>query len=137
VQPRIDVITLAVSDLDRSLRFCRHGLGLKSPGVIGNQFTGDAVNPAGAVAMFDLAGGLILALYPRSELAKDANVPLGPPNSCEFSIGHAVPSKAEVDALLAQAPERARTALPPASPPPLPHGALARAPSPACAAARD
>jgi catechol 2,3-dioxygenase-like lactoylglutathione lyase family enzyme len=62
VQPRIDVITLAVSDLDRSLRFYRVGLRLKSPGVIGNQLTGDAVNPAGADAMFDLAGGLILAL---------------------------------------------------------------------------
>jgi catechol 2,3-dioxygenase-like lactoylglutathione lyase family enzyme len=109
VQPRIDVITLAVSDLDRSLRFYRDELGLKSPGVIGTEFPGDAINQAGAVAMFDLAGGLILALYPRSELAKDSNVPLGPANSGEFSIGHAVPSKAEVDALLAHAQQAGAT----------------------------
>jgi uncharacterized glyoxalase superfamily protein PhnB len=52
---------------------------------------------------FDLQGGLMLALYPRTELAKDATIPLGPPQSGEFSIGHAVASKAAVDALLAQA----------------------------------
>lgn len=53
--------------------------------------------------MFQLGGGLILALYPREELAKDAKVPFGPPKSGEFSIGHAVTSRADVDALLAQA----------------------------------
>ena len=53
--------------------------------------------------MFELQGGMILCLYPRTELAKDANVPFGPPESGEFSIGHAVASKAEVDALLSRA----------------------------------
>lgn len=45
----------------------------------------------------------MLSLYPRSELAKDANILFGPPKTGEFSIGHAVASAAEVDALLAQA----------------------------------
>ena len=103
MQPRIHVITLAVSDLDRALEFYRDGLGLDSPGVIGTEFVGDETNPAGAAAMFQLQGGLILALYPRTELAKDANIALEEPRSGEFSIGHAVASKAEVDALLAQA----------------------------------
>jgi catechol 2,3-dioxygenase-like lactoylglutathione lyase family enzyme len=103
MQPRIHVITLAVSDLDRALAFYRNGLGLDSPGVVGTEFAGDDSNPAGAVAMFQLQAGLILALYPRTELAKDANVPLGPPKTGEFSIGHAVATKADVDALLAQA----------------------------------
>ena len=102
MQPRIDVITLAVGDLDRALEFYRR-LGLASPGVIGTEFAGSETNPAGAVAMFHLNGGLILALYPRGELAKDANLPLEPPTSGEFSIGHAVGSKAEVDSLLARA----------------------------------
>ena len=53
--------------------------------------------------MFQLDGGLILSLYPRTELAKDANLPLGPPRSGEFSIGHTVASAEEVDALLALA----------------------------------
>jgi uncharacterized protein len=103
VKPSIDVITLAVADLNRALAFYRDGLGLESPGVIGTEFPGDATSPAGAVAMFQLSGGLILALYPRQELAKDANIPLGPPTTGEFSIGHAVTSKEDVDALLAQA----------------------------------
>jgi catechol 2,3-dioxygenase-like lactoylglutathione lyase family enzyme len=103
MQPRIHVITLAVSDLDRALAFYRDGLGLESAGILGTEFAGDETTPAGAVAMFQLRGGLILCLYPRTELAKDAHIPLGPPKSGEFSIGHAVATKAEVDALLAQA----------------------------------
>lgn len=100
---RIDVITLAVANLDRALAFYRDGLGLQTQGVVGTEFVGDDSAPAGAIAMFELRGGLIMALYPRAELAKDANVPLAPPTSGEFSIGHLVSSKADVDALLAQA----------------------------------
>jgi uncharacterized protein len=103
MQPRIHVITLAVSDLDRALAFYRDGLGLASPGVVGTEFAGDDTTPAGAVAMFQLQGGLILSLYPRSELAKDANIAPEPPKSGAFSIGHAVARKADVDATLARA----------------------------------
>ena len=53
--------------------------------------------------MFQLQGGLILALYPRTELAKDANISPGSPQAGEFSIGHAVASRADVDALLGRA----------------------------------
>ncbi|MCW2969173.1 MAG: hypothetical protein JWO23_300 [Solirubrobacterales bacterium] len=103
MEARIDVITLAVADLERALAFYRDGLGLASRGVIGTEFVGDDVKPNGAVAMFELQGGMILCLYPRTELAKDAEIRLGPPKTGEFSIGHAVSSKAEVDAVLAQA----------------------------------
>ncbi len=103
MQPTIDVITLAVADLERTLTFYRDGLGFDSSGVIGTEFAGDDVEPAGAVAMFKLRGGLIMCLYPRTELAKDAGVALGPAKTGEFSIGHAVSSRAEVDAVLAQA----------------------------------
>jgi uncharacterized protein len=111
MEPRIHVLTLAVSDLDRALSFYRDGLGLDSAGVIGTEFAGDDDNPAGAVVMFHLNGGLILALYPRAELAKDADVPLGPPKTGEFSIGHVVASQGDVDALLARA-EAAGATLP-------------------------
>lgn len=110
MRPRIHVITLAVGDLDRALEFYREGLGFESPGVVGTEFAGDDTNPAGAVAMFQLQGGLILSLYPRAELAKDANIQLAAPQTGEFSIGHVVPSRGEVDALLAQA-ERAGATL--------------------------
>jgi uncharacterized protein len=103
MQARIDIITLAVADLERALAFYRDGLGLESRGIIGTEFVGNDVNPAGAIAMFELGDGLILSLYPRTELAKDAKIPLGPPQTGEFSIGYAATSKAEVDALLAQA----------------------------------
>ncbi len=103
MQPAIHVITLAVDDLSRALAFYREGLGLQSPGVVGTEFACDADTPAGAVVMFQLRDGLMLALYPRRELAKDANVAYGPPKTGEFSIGHIVSSKADVDAVLADA----------------------------------
>jgi hypothetical protein len=102
MERRINVITLAVDDLERALAFYRD-LGLESPGVVGTEFPGDGENPAGAVAMFELEGGLILAVWPRTELAKDACVPLGNAKTGEFSIGHTVASKDEVDAVVAQA----------------------------------
>ena len=100
---RIDVITLAVADLERALAFYREGLGLESEGVIATEYVGDEVTPAGATVLFKLSGGLLMSLYPRVDLAKDADVPLEPPKSGEFSIGQLVSSKAEVDALLARA----------------------------------
>ena len=101
MEPRIHVLTLGVRDLQRALAFYR-ALGLESPGVIGTEFEGDETTPAGAAAMFELRGGLVLALYPRSELAKDANVPLEPTTGA-FSIGQLVASRADVDAVLAAA----------------------------------
>jgi catechol 2,3-dioxygenase-like lactoylglutathione lyase family enzyme len=100
---RVHVLTLAVADLERALGFCRDGLGLNSAGVVGTEFSGDITTPAGAIAMFDLDDGLVLALYPRTELAKDANIPAGAPQSGEFGVAHLVASKDEVDQLLAQA----------------------------------
>jgi catechol 2,3-dioxygenase-like lactoylglutathione lyase family enzyme len=103
MEARIDVITLAVAELERSLEFYRDGLGLEPAELVGTDYPGDEATPAGAAAMLKLQGGLLLMLYPRSELAKDANIALGRPNSGEFSIGHVVAGKAEVDALLARA----------------------------------
>jgi catechol 2,3-dioxygenase-like lactoylglutathione lyase family enzyme len=102
MERRIDVITLAVSDLERALAFYREGLGLESRGVTATQYAGDDTTPAGAIVMFRLNGGLLLNLYPRSELAKDAQIPPGPPQSGEFSLGHIVANRTDVDALLAQ-----------------------------------
>jgi catechol 2,3-dioxygenase-like lactoylglutathione lyase family enzyme len=103
VQPRIHVVTLAVADLERALAFYRDGLDLESPGIIGTEFVGDDRRPGGAAAMFNLDGGLILALYGRDDLAKDAAIPVGSPSSGEFSLGHAVASREAVDELLERA----------------------------------
>jgi uncharacterized protein len=99
MEPHIDVITLAVGDLDRSLAFYRDGLGLETTGVVATEFVDEETNAAGAIVIVRLKGGLVLALYPRSELAKDADIPFGPPKTGEFSIGQPVKSRAEVDAL--------------------------------------
>jgi catechol 2,3-dioxygenase-like lactoylglutathione lyase family enzyme len=103
MEAHIHVVTLAVADLERALAFYRDGLGLSSPGLVGTEFAGDNDTAAGAIAIFQLHGGLVLALYPRTELAKDANVPLGPPKTGEFSIGHIVENKTDVYVLLARA----------------------------------
>ncbi len=100
MKSRIKVITLGVSDLERSLAFYRDGLGLPTQGIIGTEFAD------GAVVFFTMNDDLILALYPRTALAKDAQVPVSPPSPAEVSIGHIVSSKEEVDAIMQQA-ERA------------------------------
>jgi len=101
--PSIAVITLGVNDLEQALAFYRDGLGLPTEGIIGTEFKGDETHPSGAIVNFHLQNGVILALYPRTELAKDANEPLGAASSTEFSIGHFVRSKEEVDTLMKQA----------------------------------
>ena len=103
MEPKVHVITLAVESLERALEFYRDGLGLQTRGIVGTEFAGDEVSPAGAVVMFELEGGLTLALYPRSELAKDARVPFASSKTGEFSIGQIVAAREDVDALLAQA----------------------------------
>jgi len=103
MKPRIHVITLAVADLDRALAFYRDGLGFRTEGLIGTEFKGDETIPDGTPAVFHLHGGLMLSIYLRSELAKDAVVPLIAAKPGEFSIGHAVASRAEVDEVIAQA----------------------------------
>src|SRR5215831_19206467 len=75
MKPRIHVITLAVADLDRALAFYSDGLGFQTEGLIGTEFRGNQTIPDGTTAVFHLDGGLMLSMYPRSELAKDALVP--------------------------------------------------------------
>ncbi len=97
MKPRITFITIAVDDLERSLRFYRDGLGLATEGISGQEFE------HGAVAFFDLQAGLKLAIWPRASLSHDTGVPLSSPCSTEFALAHNVVSKAEVDAVMAQA----------------------------------
>ena len=100
MEPRIHTITLAVENLNRALIFYRDGLGLQSDGVVGAEFHDQVSGAEGAIAMFHLAGGLILSLYPRAELAKDAGIPYTPSKSGEFSLGHFVGTREEVDQLV-------------------------------------
>ena len=97
MKPRITVLTLGVSDLEKSLAFYRDGLGLPTEGIVGPEFE------YGAVAFFNLQNGLMLALWPRTSIARDSGLSLQPPSATEFTIGHNVGSEEEVDAVMEHA----------------------------------
>jgi uncharacterized protein len=108
MKARITVITIGVDDLERSLRFYRDGLGLATRGIVGSEFE------YGAVAFFDLQSGLKLALWPRRSIAQDARVAVGAASATEFTLGHNLGSKAEVDAVMKQAGAAGATVVKPA-----------------------
>lgn len=97
MKPRITLLTLGVDDLERAVGFYRDGLGLATEGIVGKAFE------HGAVAFFDLQSGLKLALWPRKSIAHDTGIAVGRPNATDFTIGHNVASKDEVDAVMDQA----------------------------------
>lgn len=100
MKPRISLLTLGVADLERSLAFYRDGLGLPTDGIVGREFE------HGAVAFFQLAGGLKLAIWSQEDLAHDTGLPREPVSSTAFAIAHNVLSRGEVDETL-RAAERA------------------------------
>jgi predicted lactoylglutathione lyase len=108
----VDVITLAVADLELALAFYRR-LGLESTGVVGTEWVDETTGANGAIAMFRLESGVLLNLYPRVDLARDAAVPAGPPKSGEFSLAQVVGSREEVDELLQIAADAGGTVTPP------------------------
>ncbi len=108
MKPRITVITLGVDDLEKSLQFYRDGLGLQTQGIIGKEFE------YGAVAFFDLQAGLKLALWPRKSICHDTGIPLASDGATEFTIGHNVALKEEVDAVMQQAKDAGASIVKPA-----------------------
>ncbi len=100
MQPRLSVITLAVDDLERAVRFYRDGLGLPTKGIVGREVE------HGAVAFFELHAGLRLALFARADLAREAGVGAGPRSATEGALSHNVGRRDEVDEVLREA-ERA------------------------------
>ena len=97
MKARITLLTLGVDDLDRAVRFYRDGLGFDTQGIVGSEFE------YGAVAFFELEGGLKLALWPRSSIARDCGIEPTAPSATDFTIGHNVSSRAEVDRVMARA----------------------------------
>lgn len=93
MEPRISLITLGVSNLERSLRFYRDGLGLPT-----------TWSPEKGVIFFKTTG-VALALYPLAELAKDALIdPLAQRGGwAGIALAHNVRIKEDVDAILAAA----------------------------------
>ena len=108
MKPRITLITLGVDDLERAVAFYCGGLGLKTEGIVGTEFE------HGAVAFFDLAGGLKLALWPRASLAHDVGLPQTGASPTNLALAHNTGNEAEVDAVLAEAERAGGTIVKPA-----------------------
>lgn len=95
MKPRISLITLGVADLPRSRAFYeRLGFGVRPES---NEH----------IVFMDTVNGLVLALFPREELAEDANVSADTDRSGAgfpgFTLAHNVGSPEEVDVVLAEA----------------------------------
>jgi uncharacterized protein len=90
VDPRISMITLAVADMARAVRFYEQGLGLPR-----------RASPP-EVAFFELNGSW-LGLYGRAALAEDAEVSAEGQGFEGFALAHNLNSEAAVDALMARA----------------------------------
>jgi uncharacterized protein len=95
--PRISVLTLGVADLEQSVVFYRDGLGLPTKGIVGREFE------HGAVAFFDLSGGVKLAVWAQDDVAHDTGLPRTPISPTSFTIGHNVAGRKEVDDVIGQA----------------------------------
>ena len=97
MKPRITLITLGVDDLERAVQFYRDGLGLETEGIVGTEFE------HGAVAFFDFAGGLRVALFARDNLAHDSGLAKSPPATTDIALAHNVRTRDEVDPVMAEA----------------------------------
>ena len=97
MKQRINLLTLGVSNLKKSLEFYQKGLGWQTQGIVGTEYEN------GAVVLFELDNGRMLCLYERKNLALDSQLKLQPESATEFSIGYFVNSNKEVDAIMNQA----------------------------------
>ena len=103
MEPRISIITLGVSDLPRSVRFYRDGLGLPLRDDEDTE----------SIAFFQTSGTW-LALYPRDALADDVGIPSDGTGFSGVTLAHNVRTRSEVDELLRVAVEAGATLVKPA-----------------------
>lgn len=105
MEQRVSFITLGVTDLDRARAFYQ-ALG----------WTPAKYGEGAGVVFFEIGPGLVLALYPRAELARDANLPdAGPGAFSGVSLSYNTRSREEADAIMAQAQRAGARVLTPAA----------------------
>ena len=101
MKPRINIITLAVDDLIKSIAFYKDGLGLPTQGMAEGQ---DHI-------LFELQSNLSLVLYLRTELEIVANQSNTSQRFPGVILSHTADSKEEVDSILKSAKEAGGTLL--------------------------
>ncbi|MGE8563298.1 MAG: VOC family protein, partial [Acinetobacter bohemicus] len=97
MKPYISVITLAVNNLEQSLKFYCEGLGLHSEGILGQEYE------YGAVAFIELQSDIKLALWSQQSIQHDTGLELSAMCPTQMTLGHNVFSPLEVDQVMAQA----------------------------------
>lgn len=97
MKPYISVITLAVNNLEQSLKFYCEGLGLHSEGILGQEYE------YGAVAFIELQSDIKLALWPQQSIQHDTGLEISAMCPTQMTLGHNVFSPLEVDQVMAQA----------------------------------
>ena len=97
MKPYISVITLAVNNLEQSLKFYCEGLGLHSQGILGQEYE------YGAVAFIELQSDIKLALWSQQSIQHDTGLELSAMCPTQMTLGHNVFSPLEVDQVMAQA----------------------------------
>ena len=90
MEQRLSIITLGVADLKRSREFYER-LGWRR-----------SMAQAEGVVFFQ-TGGMALALFPRHELAKDANIAADGQGFSGISLAYNARNREEVDSVLAEA----------------------------------
>jgi uncharacterized protein len=101
MEQRVSIVTLGVADLVRSREFYER-LGWKR----------SMANSDGIV--FFQAGGMAIALYPREELAKDANVSVEGHGFGGVTLAYNARSREDVDSVLTEAQAAGARVLKPA-----------------------
>ena len=102
MKQRINIISLGVNDLARSVKFYSEGLGWKKSSA-----------SEGNIVFFQL-GGLVMALYPKNLFEEDATVPFNKDGYSPFSLAYNTQSEKEVDEVIAKAVESGATLIKPA-----------------------
>jgi catechol 2,3-dioxygenase-like lactoylglutathione lyase family enzyme len=102
-------VTLAVTDVERSVEFYRALLGIEGTGIIGTEYPATATQAGGTTAMFPLDDGLVLSVYGRTDMEKDSGTSL--PEGSAMTVGHFVESEAAANAFLERAREAGATLL--------------------------
>jgi catechol 2,3-dioxygenase-like lactoylglutathione lyase family enzyme len=104
LQQRISFITLGVSNLAQSRSFYEQGLGWK-PSKRGS---------SAGVVFFQMGSGLVLALFPKAELAKDAGLPNDGSGFSGLALAYNVHERHEVAEVLKTAEQAGGTIIKPA-----------------------